>query len=307
MDPYPQAAASPAGTAANGAGPSLDWRDVDWRSHQRWLSVEGQAVNTIELGQGPPLLFVHGLSGCWPNWLLQMPDFARDHRVIAIDLPGFGHSPGDAGDTSMPGYARLLDSLLAGLGVETATVVGNSMGGLIGAEMAASFPQRVQRLVLVSPAGISTYANRITTRAMPVVRRLDQVLALGAAWTASNSDMITRRPRGRELALKGVIAHPSRLPAALAAEQVRGAGTDGFLGALEAILEFDLSARLPEIACPTLIVWGSKDRLISVRDADRFAQLIPGSRKVVYPDTGHMSMLERPAEFNGLLREFLAD
>jgi pimeloyl-ACP methyl ester carboxylesterase len=296
-------------TARNGDTPPDvgSWRSVDWRSHQQWVTVEGRAVNTIQLGAGPPLVFVHGLSGSWPNWLEQMAVFAPERRVLALDLPGFGHSPGDAGDISMPGYARLLSKLLEQLGLERAAVVGNSMGGLIAAELAASFPERVERLVLVSPAGLSTYANRLTTRAMPVVRRLQQVLALGAAWTASNSDSIATRPRMRELALKGVVAHPSRLPAPLAAEQIRGAGTDGFMGALEAILEFDLADRLPLIKCPALIVWGTKDRLITVRDADRFAELIPGARKVVYEDTGHMAMLEQPERFNPLLREFLAE
>ncbi len=64
--------------------------------------------------------------------------------------------------------------------------------------------------------------------------------------------------------------------------------------ALEAILDYDIRERLPEIACPTLIVWGDGDRLITVRDADVFAELIPGSRKVIFEDTGHMAMLERP-------------
>ena len=65
--------------------------------------------------------------------------------------------------------------------------------------------------------------------------------------------------------------------------------------------------RLPEIACPTLIVWGARDRLISVRDADAFADLIPNSRKVIYEDTGHMAMIERPRAFNALLRDFLEE
>ena len=291
--------------STNGAGPR-SWQSVDWRSHQRWVTLSGRPTNLIDLGQGPAILFIHGLSGCWANWLEQMAVFADSHRVLAIDLPGFGHSPGDAGDTSMPGYARLCDELLAQLGIDSAVIVGNSMGGLIGAELAAAYPQRVKQLVLISPAGISTYANRLVGRGLPLMRSFQRVIALGAAWTAANSDTITRRPRMRELALKGVIAHPNRLSGALAAEQVRGAGTDGFLGALESIFEYDLSERLPLISCPTLVVWGQKDRLISVRDADRFATLIPGARKVLYPDTGHMSMLERPEEFNSLLADFIA-
>ncbi len=288
------------------AAPPGDWRSVDWREHQRWEIVDGHRVNTIQLGSGPAIVFVHGLSGCWPNWLEQLAVFAPEHRVIALDLPGFGHSPGDAGEISMEGYARLLDTLLGQLGIERATLVGNSMGGLIAAETAAAHPSRVERLVLVSPAGVSTYRNRLTLGAMPVVRRLQQALALGAQWTASHSDRLAARPRVRRLVLQGVVAHPSRLPAPLAAEQLRGAGTDGFVGALEAILEFDLRSRLPLISCPTLVVWGTRDRLVPVRDADVIAREIPGARKVIYEDTGHMSMLERPDEFNALLRGFLA-
>jgi pimeloyl-ACP methyl ester carboxylesterase len=291
-------------TTAAGEG---DWRSVDWRRHQRWETVEGRLLNTIQLGSGPPLVFVHGLSGCWPNWLEQLTVFAADHRVIALDLPGFGHSPGEAGEVSMHGYAELLETLLSQLGLELATLVGNSMGGLIAAELAASFPDRVERLVLISPAGISTYRNRLTTRLMPAITRLQQGLALGAAWTASHADALATRPRSRELVLAGVVAHPSRLPGPLAAEQLRGAGTDGFISALEAIIDFDLRPRLPLISCPTLIVWGTKDRLINVRDADRFAGAIPGARKVIYEGTGHMAMLEQPARFNALLRDFLGD
>ena len=287
--------------------PAEDWRSVDWRRHQRWVTVAGRPVNTIELGDGPALVFVHGLSGSWPNWLEQMAVFASTNRVIAMDLPGFGHSPGEAGEVSMHGYAELLDRLLAQLGVEQATLVGNSMGGLIATELAASFPARVERLVLVSPAGLSTYRNRLTTRAMPAVLRLQQVLALAAEWTASHADSLAARPRLRELVLRGVVAHPERLPGPLAAEQLRGAGTDGFIGALEAITDFDLAPRLPLVSCPTLIVWGTKDRLIPVRDAGRFAAGIAGSREVIYPDTGHMAMLERPEDFNPLLRGFLGE
>ena len=290
--------------SVNGSGPAR-WESVDWRAHQRWVTVGGRPVNTIALGRGPAILFVHGLSGCWPNWLEQLSAFSPTNRVIAADLPGFGHSPGQGGEISMEGYAALLDGLLEQLGEQRATVVGNSMGGLIAAELAASHPGRVERLVLISPAGISTYANRLTQRTMPVLRRLDQVLALAAAWSAANSDAITRRPRMRRLALSGVVRHPERLSPQLAAEQVRGAGTDGFLAAFEAILEYDVRPRLAAISCPALVVWGTDDRLIPVRDADEFANAIAGAQKVVYPDTGHMAMLERPAEFNALLRRFL--
>jgi len=141
----------------------------------------------------------------------------------------------------------------------------------------------------------------------PMEHLPERILAAGAAWTASKSDAVARRARLRKATMNLVVRHPSRLPAALAAEQVRGAGKPGFMQALQAILEYDFRERLPEIACPTLIVWGERDRLINVRDADVFAELIGNSRKVVFEDTAHMAMLERPAAFNALLKEFLSE
>lgn len=301
---------SAAGSEAYGPIGRSPWLDVDWRTHQRWRAVDGQRVNTIELGDeqaSKTLVFVHGLSGCWANWLEQLPVFGEGYRAIALDLPGFGASPMPDGEISMARYARLLDGLLDQLGVDAAAVVGNSMGGFIAAELAISFPQRVERLVLVSAAGITTHAHPSTMRVLPAIRRVERVLAMGAAWVASRSDTVARRARLRDATLNVVMRHPSRLPAALAAEQLRGAGKPGFMQALEATIGYDVRERLPEIACPTLIVWGDSDRLIPVRDADVFAELIPDSRKVVFQDTGHVAMLERPAAFNSLLSDFLAE
>jgi pimeloyl-ACP methyl ester carboxylesterase len=288
------------------------WLDVDWRAHQRWVIVDGQPVNTIELGpeqaeEGQPIVFVHGLSGSWPNWLEQLPVLARTHRVLTLDLPGFGHSPMPSKEISIAGYARLLDQLLQERGIDSAAIVGNSMGGFIGAELAGAFPERVERLVLVSAAGISTFGDPRVARSTPALHRAERILAAATAWTASKSDSVARRRRLRVAALSLVVRHPSRLPAALAAEQLRGAGTAGFLPALQSILEYDLREHLTRIACPTLIVWGERDRLINVRDADIFAELIGNSRKVIFTDTGHMAMLERPAAFNALLEDFLSE
>src|ERR1019366_7812914 len=156
----------PAGeNAAYGPVGRSAWLDVYWRPNQRWVQVDGDAVNVIEVGEGPPVVFVHGLSGSWPNWLEQLPVLAAEHRVRAIDLPGFGSSPMPAGEISISGYARLLDRLLGQLGIDAAALVGNSMGGFIAAELAIAFPQRVERLVLISAAGISTHGDPRTERA----------------------------------------------------------------------------------------------------------------------------------------------
>ena len=290
-------------------GPSgrSPWLDINWREHQRWVSVAGRPVNTIDLGDGPPLVFVHGLSGSWPNWLEQLPVFADSHRVIAVDLPGFGHSPMPHERITISGYARLLDGLFDELDIDAATLVGNSMGGFVSAELAIAFPERVERLVLVSPAGLSTYRHPRGTRALPALHRGERIVAAYTAWMASKSDLVTKRAFLRNATLGLVTRHPGRLPAALAAEQLRGAGKPGFIQALEANLDYDFRDRLPEIACPTLIVWGDGDRVITVRDAAVFAELIPGSRKVVYEDTGHMAQIERPDAFNSLLRDFISE
>jgi pimeloyl-ACP methyl ester carboxylesterase len=307
--PHPDTATRiPAGeAAAYGPVGRSRWLDVDWREHQRWEIVDGQPVNTIQLGEGPPLVFVHGLSGSWPNWLEQLPVFAAERRVVTLDLPGFGHSPMPREPVSISGYARMLDRLLGQLGIDAAAVVGNSMGGFIGAELAISFPQRVERLVLISAAGVSTYNDPRTVRAVPTLARLERILATTTAWLAAKSDAVSRRPRLREAAMSVVVRHPSRLPAALTAEQMRGAGKPGFVQALQSIIDYDLRERFPEIACPTLVVWGENDALIGVADADVFVELIPNARKVIFEDTGHMAMLERPAAFNVLLRDFLGE
>jgi pimeloyl-ACP methyl ester carboxylesterase len=284
------------------------WLGVDWREHQRWVGVGDTPLNTIDLGEGDnAIVFVHGLSGSWPNWLEQLPVFAQNHRVIAMDLPGFGHSPMPHEPITISAYARVLDGLLEELGVSAATVVGNSMGGFVSAELAIAFPQRVERLVLVSAAGISTYRHRDVERIEPYLRRVAPMIAVYAGWTAARSEWVARRPGLRNIALGFVTRHPSRLPAALAAEQLRGAGKPGFMQALRANIDYPISERLPEIACPTLIVWGDEDKVIPVGDAGVFEELIPNSRKVIFEGTGHMAMLERPVAFNELLSEFMAE
>jgi pimeloyl-ACP methyl ester carboxylesterase len=282
------------------------WLDVDWRSHQRWLEIGRRRVNVIELGSGPPVVFVHGLSGSWQNWLEQLPVFARDHRVVAVDLPGFGASEMPDWQISISGYGRWLDALYDALGIDVAAVVGNSMGGFISAELAIAYPARVERLVLVSAAGLTVEHQR-HDRTLAVLRTLDRRLAAYAGWLGTRSDTLARRPRARRM-IFGLVAHrPDLLPGPLVAEQIRGSGKAGFVPALDALTSYPIRDRLPEIACPTLIVWGAKDWLVPVGDADEFARLIPNARKVVWPETGHMAMLERPAAFNRLLAAFLAE
>jgi len=285
------------------------WLDVDWRAHQRWVMVGNQPLNVIALGEGPPLVFVHGLIGRWPHWVEQLTAFAGSHRVIALDLPGFGHSPMPKEEISVSLYARMLDGLFDALEISAAAVVGHSMGGFTAAELAINFPQRVERLVLVSPAGLSTYGNRRNLRVLAALRRFQRPAAAYNARVAADADVLARRPRLRllEPTTSIVTRHPDRLPGPFVVEFVRGLAAPGFLEGFRANGDYDYRERLTEIACPTMIVWGAEDRVVSARDAEVHGRLIPNVRTVVLADTGHMAMIERPTAFNALLEEFLSE
>ena len=289
---------------AYGAVGRSEWLDVPWPEHLRWVRVQGRLMNVVDVGEGPPLLLVHGLSGCWQNWLESIPPLAADHRVIAIDLPGFGESPMPADPISVSGYARIVIELLDALGVDRATIVGNSMGGFVGCEMAIRFPTRVRRLVLVAAAGLSLRHMR-HERKRGLRARAENLLFFGLGLLARHTDVVVRNPHLRRGLLLLVAAHPERLPGPLILEQAHGAGKPGFDDALDAMTAYPIRDRLGEIGCPALIVWGEEDRLVPVRDAAEFQWLIPDARKVLYPDTGHMVMLERPERFNADVRAFI--
>jgi pimeloyl-ACP methyl ester carboxylesterase len=283
------------------------WLDVDWREHQRWVILDGQPINVIELGEGPPLVFVHGLIERWTQWVEQLSTFADKNRVIAMDLPGFGDSPMPAEKISISGYARIIEKLLDVLKIRVATFVGHSMGGFTSVELAINFPERVQRLVLVSPAGLSTYNNPRNLLLVAQMRRFRQIVDPYHARVAAHAELLARRPRLRLLdpTTHIVARHSDRLPAPFVAEFVRGLGAPGYIDGMEAIFNYDYRDRLGEIACPTLIVWGDRDAVVTAKDADLYERLIPNSRKVIFRDTGHMAMIERPMAFNALLEEFL--
>jgi pimeloyl-ACP methyl ester carboxylesterase len=132
-----------------------EWTRIDWREHLARVELPGASVNYVELGEGEPLLFIHGISGCWQNWLENLPHFAAaGRRCVALDLPGFGASPMPSWPIGMAAYGQLLRDFCEKLGLGGATLVGNSMGGLLATELALAEPAAFQRLVLVSAAGI---------------------------------------------------------------------------------------------------------------------------------------------------------
>ena len=281
------------------------WLDIDWRRHLNSTTVHGARVNYVEMGEGPPVVFIHGLAGCWQNWLENIPRFAERHRVVAVDLSGFGHSELPREEISIPGYGRFIDAFLDVVGVERAALVGNSMGGFIAAETAISHPSRVEKLVLVSAAGGPALRERNDASQARLMRSARLFAPIAAAAIARREHII-RRPRLRRALLWKIARYPERIEPELCYEVASGAGKPGFLDALNAILAYDFEERIPDISCPTLIIWGRNDEIVPVEDALEYERLIPDARRAIFEDTGHVPMLERPGRFNELVEEFLA-
>jgi pimeloyl-ACP methyl ester carboxylesterase len=298
----PSAAVDPRIVAGTDYGASDgEWRRIEWRRHLRSVDVGGARVEYAEIGEGEPLLFVHGLSGCWRNWLENLPHFGAGRRAVALDLPGFGTSPMPPWPVDMPAYGRLLNELCEVLGLAGATLVGNSMGGLIAVEAATTRPELYRRLALVSAAGIlNTWRPeaRATVTAWGWSRFGAAVGARGA-WFVS-------RPRAREAVFGPFLRYPSRLSADLLWEQLDGgADCPAFGDALQALLRHDVRDRLATIELPTLVLWGLSDRVVPVAAGISYHRRMPRSRLEVFERTGHVPQLERPLRFNAVLDDFL--
>jgi pimeloyl-ACP methyl ester carboxylesterase len=289
----------PAPTPPDGPDPYGDddpeWLRIDWRQHVHRIEIGGTPVNYAEIGSGPPVLFVHGLGGCWQNWLENLPFFAAaGRRAIALDLPGFGASPMPPWEVTVPAYGRLLNDFCAALGLEDVVLVGNSLGGFIAAETAIAVPAWIERLVLVSAAGIS----HAEMKRGPVVATARMLHLLNPVARTLNTAGL-RRPGLRQAAFQGVFRHPQRIRRELLYEfSVNGVGRPGFLPSVASLTGYDFLDRLPEIAVPTLIVWGRDDLVVPASDAPGYRDRISDCELQIFDDCGHVPMAERPVRFN---------
>lgn len=290
-----------AGTDYGNPDPVPAWMRVDWSQHRRSVELPGARVNYVEIGEGEPILFIHGISGGWQNWLENLPHFGAGHRAIALDLPGFNTSPMPTWEIGMAAYGRMIHDFCEKLGLEGTTLVGNSMGGFIAVEAATAAPQHFSRLALVSAAGIINTWN-------PEARATVTAYAwskLGGV-VADRGRAIVSHPRSRQLALAPFFRYPGQLRPELLVEQMAGGRCPGFGDALQDLIGHDIRERLPMIKMPTLIVWGLSDRVIPVAAGISYHRRIPHSRLEIFERTGHLPQLERPARFNALLDEFLS-
>jgi pimeloyl-ACP methyl ester carboxylesterase len=281
------------------------WRTIDWQTHLHQVELQGRRVNYLDIGSGdmPPAIFIHGLAGCWQNWLETIPRLAQERRCIALDLPGFSASEMPARKISISGYGDTVVELGRVLGIdEPVDVIGNSMGGFIAAEIGISHADFARRIVLCSAAGIS-----ITNLRRRPVLTAARITAAVTNFALARRESMVKRPGLRKQVLAYVVRHPTLIDADLAYNVMSGAGSPGFIGALDALTDYDFRDRLPEVKVPVLLVWGREDNLVPVQDADEFERLIPNARKVILEDTGHVAMLERPSAFNDLVVDFLGE
>lgn len=272
------------------------------------VSVRGVDVAYVDSGgDKPPLVFVHGLSSYTGFWEYQIPYFAATHRVLALDLPGYGASARPDAPYTPPWYADMLGEWMTAVGIDRAAIVGHSMGGQIGLTFALAHPERVERLALAAPAGLERFGS-------------------GAArwskdWWTEDRAMRAGEEEVRANFVAMVFNRTDAGVERLIEERVRLGKSPAFAGTSVAVARsiagmFDhpVWERLPTIAVPTLIVFGSDDRMIpnpvftggrTRTLAEAGAARIPGAKLVMVPDAGHTVQHDAPAAFNAALDEFL--
>jgi pimeloyl-ACP methyl ester carboxylesterase len=250
--------------------------------------VAASALAFDRSGAGEPLLLLHGLGARRRVWYRIRPALAAHHDVIAVDLPGFGESPPLPDDVPViPAQADAVERTLDGLGIETAHIVGNSLGGWLAFELARR--GRARSVVAVSPAGLWTRGEaRYVWLTMTAYR-------LGAKLGRPFAGLLTRTGPLRTAMFWLIHARGSLLDSAEAAQTVRAfADAAGFNSARNWCLARQIEG-LDEINCPVLIAWGSKDRLLRPRQGQRFSERIAGSRSVELPGLGHVPQSEDAA------------
>ncbi|MEA2212418.1 MAG: hypothetical protein QOF83_2366 [Solirubrobacteraceae bacterium] len=238
-------------------------------------------------------------------WLETLPAFAAGHRVLAIDLPGFGSSPLPREGISIGGYGDIVERFCATLDLDPVTIFGSSLGGWVAAEVAQRASGFPSGLVLVDAAGIvPTRPER--WKALSLMEGAALMAPLAPRFRHS----VAARRKLRAMSLRYTIDDPAALAADLVYMALPAAPDPGFRLALTACRRGWSDAwcqRLGQIRCPTLVVWGARDSLLPLRHGVQYADRIPGAQLRVIAAAGHLPMIERPAEFNRLAIAFLTD
>ncbi len=253
--------------------------------------VFGQKIQYVEAGSGPTVILLHGLGGSSQVWQFSIPALAEKYHVIVPDQIGFGKSDKPLVNYRIRTYVDFLDQFCKQLKIERATLVGNSMGGWIAAMFTASFPDRVDKLVLVDAAGYAPPKD-FDTRAFfglnPTTREGMKVLIAKVFYNkAFQTDAFIDQSIAARLA-----AGDGYTINSITESIIRG---EDFLDDI-----------VKTIKRPTLIIWGRQDGLVPLADGERFNKDIAGSKMIVIDQCGHVPNAEKPGEFNAAVLKFLA-
>jgi len=274
-----------------------DLQGVEFR--QRHVDCAGVRTRIVEAGQGErAIIMLHGVQGHLETWLRNIASFAARRRVVAFDLLGHGYTGKPARPYEIRDYLEHAIGLLDALGIKRATWIGSSLGGWVSARAAAQFPERVEKLILVSTAGLT---------ADPAVMAKLKTLGERAASLSG--------PEGVRERLKFVIHDPANVTEELVESRWRIYSQPEYRAALPHINALQDMARrernlltteeLGRIKAPTLIVWTDHDPTASLAKGREYQSSIPGAKFVVIPECSHIPSYERPEEFNRIVGEFL--
>ena len=243
------------------------WKEPSYHTVQ----VGTYRVSYQVLGEGPPLILVHGLSGSMRWWVHNIQALAQHHRVYLVDLPGFGTMRRVRARFALINVAQWLLAWMDAVGVRKAHLVGHSMGGYICIWIAAHRPEVVSRLVLISPA---------------VLSKIHSVL-------------------GYMLPLFQAIRYLTPGFFFILAYDALRAGPLTLLRATKDLLSHDAQQDIKQVTAPTLLVWGENDTLVPPSVGQLLHQQIPHSQLLILKKAGHVSMYDRPLEFNSAVEAFL--
>jgi len=286
--------------AAHARGAALD-RLTQYRV------VHGYRRAFVHVGSGPALLLIHGIGNSLEAWASQIEDLSRDYTVIAPDLLGHGRSDKPRADYSVAAYANGMRDLISVLGVDRVTIVGHSLGGGVATQFAYQFPERCERLVLVSAGGVSRTVH-------PMLRALTAPLAEEAM---ACLQLPGARPVARVLfellRLAGNDLSRDTADVMLMFDALRdGFSRKAFRRTLGAVVDLQGQVVTMLDRCyltqgmPTLLVWGKRDAVIPYEHGLLAHAAMPGSQLVTFDEAGHFPHHTDPARFNAVLREFLS-
>jgi pimeloyl-ACP methyl ester carboxylesterase len=272
------------------------------------IRLHGHRVCFRAAGTGPLIVLIHGITGRSDQWDPALEHLAAEHTVLAPDLLGHGESAKPRGDYSLGAYASAVRDTMVALGHERATIVGHSLGGGIAMQFAYQYPERCERLVLVSSGGLGREVHPLLRAAtLPgselVLPLLVHGRLLAAGEAVARALGLLRLQAGTDL------DEFARGYASLNDAEARSA----FIHTMRAVLDpggqrvSALDRLYLAESMPSLIVWGEADPIIPARHGRAAHEAMPGSQLELFEGVGHFPQLERPFEFARLLAAFIAD